>query len=83
MRNRLAGVEESARYTFHGLKADGGLLEVEIHGRAIEWQGRPAVIGMMIDITARVAAETESKRSFDELYVRSETGIGAERPIHA
>lgn len=78
VRNRLTGVEESARYTFHGLKADGGLLEVEIHGRAIEWQGRPAVIGMMIDITARVAAETESKRSFDELYRLNQAAVGRE-----
>src|SRR5687767_3781958 len=29
-----------------------------------------------------LSSERVTERSFDELYVRSETGIGAERPIH-
>lgn len=78
VRRRLAGEQGNARYTFSGLKADGSVIDVEVHGQSICWRDRPAVIGMIVDITARVAAEAEAKRNFDELYRLNQAAVGRE-----
>ncbi len=49
---RLAG-KESERYTIRGLKKDGDLVHCEIMGRSMEYQGRPAILGSLLDITQR------------------------------
>ena len=41
-------------------RRDGKLVEVEAHGAGTLVNGRPAIIGMGIDITARKAAEAEA-----------------------
>ena len=48
----------------------------------------PGIISIPLGFIACIlgtllSSEKPSDRSFDELYVRSETGIGAERSIHA
>jgi PAS domain S-box-containing protein len=50
-------------YTFAGQRRDGGRIEVEVHGRRFDYQGRPAVIGLILDITARKAAEDALRAS--------------------
>ena len=50
---RIAGQVADAHYEFTGLRRDGGTVSVEVHGRALQYQGRPAVIGVILDITVR------------------------------
>jgi PAS domain S-box-containing protein len=57
IRRRVAGEISDMHYMFKALRGDGSPFDVEVHGRAFEYQGRPAVIGMLLDITERKLAE--------------------------
>lgn len=63
IRARLVGEVASMRYTFAGMRRDGTPITVEVHGRTLEYRGRPAVIGMILDITTRKAAEDALRAS--------------------
>ena len=54
---RLDGQAETAHYVFTGRRKDGGLIDLEVFGNRTAFEGRPAIIGMLVDITARCAAE--------------------------
>ena len=71
IRARLDGMVSDIRYAFSALRSDGERIEVEIHGRASEYQGRPAVIGLLLDISERRAAEEALRRQTDELARRN------------
>ena len=53
LRRRLMGEVESVRYHMNGRRRDGSIVEVEVLSRRIEYHGRPAVSGTMIDVTER------------------------------
>lgn len=57
IRRRLRGEVEAVRYQFRGLRRDGSVIHVESHGRRIDYRGRPAILGVLIDISQRVQAE--------------------------
>jgi PAS domain S-box-containing protein len=57
IRKRLAGEEKSVHYTFRGRRRDGQVIDCEVLGSTIEYQGRPAIMGTLMDITARRQAE--------------------------
>ncbi|MEW5786989.1 MAG: PAS domain S-box protein [Pseudomonadota bacterium] len=59
VRVRLEGRIDHLHYTFRGLKRNGDPIDVEVHGRAFAYQGHPAVIGLILDVTARRQAEAE------------------------
>jgi PAS domain S-box-containing protein len=61
-RRRLSGEIEAVRYTFRGLKKDGSKIYCEVFSRRIEYKGRQAIMGTLIDETKRVRAEEEMKR---------------------
>jgi two-component system, cell cycle sensor histidine kinase and response regulator CckA len=57
VRRRVDGEVQQIHYGFTGLKRDGSRVELEVHGRSFEFEGRPAVIGILLDITDRKHAE--------------------------
>jgi PAS domain S-box-containing protein len=59
IRRRVEGEEEAIRYDFRGLRKDGSVIYVEVHGRRIEYGGKTGVIGTLVDITERKQAEAE------------------------
>jgi len=59
IRRRLSGELEAAHYTFRGLHRDGAVIHCESFGRAVEYQGRPAIVGTLLDITEGIRAEKE------------------------
>ena len=63
MRRRLQGDVEEMRYEFRGLRKDGSVFPVEVHGRRIEHGGRIGVLGTLIDNTERKRAEDELRES--------------------
>ncbi len=69
---RLIGgtVSSISNYRFTALRRDGSPAYIEAHGSAFDYQGRPAVIGLFLDISARKAAEDalrESERRFYDI----------------
>ena len=63
MRRRLQGDAEELRYEFRGLRKDGSVFPVEVHGRRIEHAGRIGVLGTLVDNTERRRAEDELRAS--------------------
>ncbi|MCA9944905.1 MAG: PAS domain S-box protein, partial [Anaerolineales bacterium] len=57
VRRRIDGEMSSVHYIARGIKKDGTLIWVEIHGTRMELDGRPAVTGTVLDITERVEAD--------------------------
>ena len=51
LRRRMAGQERTAHYAFRGLRRDGAVIAVEVHGSAAPYEGRPAVVGTVLDVT--------------------------------
>ncbi|MCC6658927.1 MAG: PAS domain S-box protein [Rhodocyclaceae bacterium] len=48
---------------FRLLRPDGGIVWIEFSGVDVEWEGRPAVLSFLIDITERKRVEDELRRS--------------------
>jgi PAS domain S-box-containing protein len=51
IRQRIDGEISELRYGFRGRRADDSLFDVDIHGRSFRYEGRPAVIGVALDVT--------------------------------
>ncbi len=64
---RIKGEEESIHYEFRIVTKNQEIRNVEVFGSRIMYQGRPAVIGTMLDITDRKKAE-EALRQSEEKY---------------
>ncbi|MDD1744026.1 MAG: PAS domain S-box protein, partial [Methanomassiliicoccales archaeon] len=56
-KKRLRGEAVPDRYHFRLLTKDGGFKWVEISAVAIEWEGRPATLNFITDVTERKRAE--------------------------
>ena len=67
IRRRMEGEVDHMHYTFSGLRWDGRRIDVEVHGRVFDFQGRPAVIGLLLDITARIVTEKALRWQTEEL----------------
>ena len=67
MRRRLSGEAPHVEYTFHGLRKDGAVLDVECHSSVMDIGGRIVLISLMIDVTERVRAEREVRALQDQL----------------
>lgn len=68
IRRRIEGEVEQIHYEFRGMQKDGSVINVEVHGSRIDYQGKPAVIGTLIDITERKRAEEQIKR-LNHIYI--------------
>jgi PAS domain S-box-containing protein/putative nucleotidyltransferase with HDIG domain len=59
MRQRTAGEVSSLQYEFRGLCKNGAVKAIEAFGASTELDGRPAIIGNLLDITERKRMEAE------------------------
>jgi PAS domain S-box-containing protein len=62
IRRRSAGEVTSVHYTFRGRRKDGTVIQVEAHGGTTNFEGRPAILGSLLDITERRRTEAERER---------------------
>ncbi len=67
LRQRLAGEVDSLHYTFKGRRRDGAVIYCEVLGNRVEYRGSPAVVGTLVDVTARKCAE-EALKASEENY---------------
>ena len=61
--DRLEGRAHSTRYETIAIHANGTTFDVEIFGTSMMYQGQPAIIGMLIDISARKRTEDSMRRA--------------------
>ncbi len=64
---RLRGEAADIRYQLKILKKDNSIKWVEMSGAKIEWEGQPATMNFITDITDRKKAEREIKLKNEEL----------------
>jgi PAS domain S-box-containing protein len=53
MEKRLKGEVESIHYELRGLRRDGKVIDVEAHGGRVEYNGQPAILGALMDVTEK------------------------------
>jgi diguanylate cyclase (GGDEF)-like protein/PAS domain S-box-containing protein len=63
-----SGGYQEGRVSRH-IKADGGLIDVAIYGRSLNYGGRPASLVAAVDITARKRAEDEARSTREFLSI--------------
>ncbi|MFZ5610343.1 MAG: response regulator [Pseudomonadota bacterium] len=68
---RLRGVEVEPNYCFRVIRADGAVRWVDCRASLIPWQGGPAVLAALYDITDKTLAEARhehSRRLFEKVF---------------
>lgn len=78
IRRRVDGTLRSLHYEFLGLRADGSTIPVEVLGSRVEFEGAPAVVGTLLDVSDRRRAEQERRRA-----ERAKLEAKAERAVRA
>jgi PAS domain S-box-containing protein len=75
---RLKGEDLPGIYPFRIVDKAGKVKWVEINAVRIDWQGKPATLNFLTDITERKRAEEERDRHVAELEVLAEAATGRE-----
>jgi len=68
IRKRITGEIESIQYAFQGRRKDGSIIDIEAYGARTEYNGKPAVIGTIIDITEKIQLEHAQRRIAEHLF---------------
>lgn len=66
---RLRGEELPSVYSFRVVGKEGNIVWVEINAVVISWEGRPATLNFLTDITERKKAEEEKQRMEGQLLL--------------
>jgi len=69
IRLRVEGRIDKIAYNFRGLKKDESIIFCEVLGKRIDFLGKPAIVGTLLDISERRRAEASLKES-EEKYRR-------------
>jgi PAS domain S-box-containing protein len=85
VRRRLEGEIESVHYALRALRKDGRIIDTEAHGSRVEFNGQPAILGCLIDITERKQAERrlEAQLSRLDLLSRTTRAIGERQDLRS
>ncbi len=67
LRKRIEGEVPAIRYRFKGLHKNGSTIYCEVLGSRIDYKGKPAVLGTLLDITEQVLREEQTRRRAKEL----------------
>ncbi len=60
---RESGRAKTSNYEFKGIKKDGTIVDIEVLGSRINYEGKTAIQGTLIDITKRKRAEATRQKS--------------------
>ncbi|MFH1044651.1 MAG: PAS domain S-box protein, partial [Pseudomonadota bacterium] len=67
VRRWLKGGTRNISYSTTALRKDGSTVEISVHGSRADYRGRPAIIGMVQDISERKRAEEQIQRHIEQL----------------
>jgi PAS domain S-box-containing protein len=68
-RRLIAGEMHNIGFSFTGLRKDGSSIDVGVHSASATYRGRPAIIGLMQDISEKKRAEEEIQRYVGQLKI--------------
>ena len=60
---RLAGTPQAAPHGLRAVRGDGRVIHVEVHGSLVQYRGRPAVVGAVLDVTERLELEERLRQT--------------------
>lgn len=60
---REEGQTEELHYRFTGVRKDREKIRVEVHGRRVSWEGEPAVLGTLLDVSGRERLEAQAREA--------------------
>jgi len=63
LRKRLDNEIQAVNYTFRGVRKNGELVDAEAYGARTLYNGRAAIIGMLVDITEKKRLEEQLRQS--------------------
>lgn len=63
LRLRREGEVDAVHYAFDGLRKDGSEVRVEVHGSRAELDGRPAISGVLLDISEQEALQEQLREA--------------------
>ena len=63
---RKRGENVPGRYVFKGLRKDGQKRDLEVSVTIVEWQGAPATLGVLHDVTDRIQIRTELQKALED-----------------
>jgi PAS domain S-box-containing protein len=83
IRKRIKGEVDKIHYTFKGRRKDGSTIDCEVLGFRIEYKGKPAILGMLLDITEKKRAEENVLKKEKELEAlfKTTTYLNAESDL--
>ncbi len=64
---RVSGETPSIRFITRGMHKDGSVVHLEVHGSSLIFRGRPAVVGVGVNITEQVRQEEALRASRERL----------------
>jgi len=67
IRKRLSGELDRVHYLTEGLRKDGTTIDIEIYGNTTEIDEKPALMGLVLDVTERARAEREIQKLQERL----------------
>ena len=67
IRKRVSGEAESFHYKIRGLTRNREFIDIEVYGSRTTYQGKPALIGTLLDITRKKRVEGLLRRA-EEKY---------------
>ncbi len=73
MRRRLEGEVTTIRSQFRVIQKDGTVLPVEVQGSRVDFEGRPAILGVIQDMRGPLAAQQALQRSVEQARLLAES----------
>jgi PAS domain S-box-containing protein len=67
LQDRLAGKSVPPRYEYRGIRKDGSVFWLEMFASRVEYEGRPAIQGAVVEVTDRKRAEENQAKLIREL----------------
>ena len=80
IRKRVEGTSSSIHYGLRGVHKDGTIIQLEAHGGRSDFNGQPSILGALLDVTEKVAADTALRESEERfrLLVENSTELVCE-----
>jgi two-component system sensor kinase FixL len=78
LQDRLAGKSVPPRYEYRGIRKDGSVFWLEMFASRVEYEGRPAIQGAVVEVTDRKRAEMkveENERFLQGVFDAIQDGI--------